>query len=181
MADDASPRSGARVGYRLADRVSTDRLAQWLRDALTGAEHAGAPAVIWEDRGAQVLLHVGKLQVHTRGTALIVAVDTETEEFGRAPLIVRFVLGSARDAASLVASSDEVVHGDPRVAARWGPQFRSVVWAAIVRMAEAHAGERGLQARAMSILGDHLRLTAEPAPALSLRSRAIAHRKGAAQ
>jgi hypothetical protein len=151
-----------RPGYRVPDRIAADSLTEWLRDALTGREHVGAPAVVWEDRDARVLLHVAKLQVRTAKTALVVAIDTETEEFGVAPLVVRFVFGTARSAAALVAATDEEVLGHPQVAARWGELFRSVIWAAIVRLSEAHAGERGQRPRSMSILGDHLRLASEP-------------------
>lgn len=170
MADDAR----LRAARRFDDRVPTDTLVGWIRDAITGTEHAGQPVVVWEDRGAQVALHVGKLQVRTLPRALVVAIDTETEEFGVAPLVLRLAFGSGRDPAPLVASTDEDVQGDPRIAARWGPLFRSVVWAAIVRLSEAHAAERGQRARTISILGDHVRLTAESG--VSLRALALEHR-----
>ena len=179
MTDDADFRSARRVRYRIPDRLSTNSLAQWLRDALTGPAHIGEPEVVWEDRESQVLLQVARLQVRTIERALVVAVDTETAEFGEAPLIVRLVFGSGRDPASLVASSDELINGDPRVAGRWGSLFRGVVWAAIVRLSEAHAGERGLQSRSISILGDHVRLTAEPAAPIT--RLAAANRRGAAR
>ena len=163
-----------RLRYRVADRLSTAALAQALRDALCGPSHAGEPAVVWEDRGSQMLVHVASLQVQTLEQALVVGVDTETAEFGRAPLIVRFVFGTARDPATLVASSDETVHGPPLLAARWGSLFRDVVWTVIVRLADAHATERGLQARTISILGDHLRFTAEPVT--DIQPLAVAHR-----
>jgi hypothetical protein len=163
MVDDASIGSTRKVRRRLPDRVATDVLAQHLRDALTGSANAGQPEVVWEDRGSQVLLHVARLQVRTLGDALVVAIDTATAELGSAQLIVRLVFGTGRDPASLVASSDEVVQGDPHLAARWGPLFRDVVWSALVRLSEAHAGDRGMQARRISILGDHVRFTAQPA------------------
>jgi hypothetical protein len=149
------------VDRRAAERVSTETLARWLRDAITGPDHAGAPVVVWEDRGAQLLLHVGKLQVRTLEHTLVVAIDTETAELGRTPLVVRLVFGSGRDPASLVAATDELVQGDPRIAGRWGPPLRDVIWAAIVRLSDAHASKHDLSARSLSILDDHLRLTAE--------------------
>jgi hypothetical protein len=152
----------------MPDRMSSGAVAEWLRAAITGPEFAGKPAVVWDDRGSQVLLHVGKLTVRTRDTALIVAIDTETEEFGVAPLIVRFLFGTARDPAPLVAATDDDVHGDPQVAARWGELFRDVVWAALVRLSAAHAEERGMRAQSMSIVGDHLRLAAKPPESLEM-------------
>jgi hypothetical protein len=152
-----------------------ESLAQWLRDAIIGPAHAGQAAVLWEDRGSQVLMDVASLRVRTAGQALVVAIDTETAEYGRAPLVVRLVFGGGRDPAALVAASDEVVHGDERIAARWGDLFRGVVWSAIVRLSEAHARERGMQARSISILGDHLRFAA--APPASVPALAAEHRK----
>jgi hypothetical protein len=166
-------RSTKRLRYRVANRLAATTLAQALRDALTGTAHAGEPEVIWEDRGSQILLHVGKLEVRTLDNVLVVAVDTETVELGATALIVRFVFGNARDPARLVASSDETVHGHPLVAARWGPLFRGVIWSAVVRLSEAHAAERGLQPKSIAIRKGQLHFAAET-PA-SLQALAVAH------
>jgi len=168
----------ARLRYQVADRLTTRTLGQALRGALTGAARAGEPDVIWEDRGAQILLHVGKLQVRLLDNVLVVAVDTETAEFGATALIVRFVFGSARDPAARVASSDETVHGHPLVAARWGALFRGVIWSAVVRMSEAHAGERGRTPKSIVIRKDQLHFAADPPT--SLRALAVAHLKRSA-
>lgn len=160
---------------RIASRLAPPTLAQALRDALTGTTEAGKPDVIWEDRGSQILLHVGKLQVRTLDNVLVVAVDVETAESGATALIVRYVFGNATDAAGLVASTDEIVHGDPFVAARWGPLFRDVTWSAIVRLSEAHAAERGRQPKSIAIRKGQLEFAAT-APT-SLRALAAAHIK----
>jgi hypothetical protein len=173
MARAENSRSTKRLRYRVADRLAATTLAQALRDALTGTAHAGKPEVIWEDRGSQILLHVGKMQVRTLDNVLVVAVDTETAEFGATALIVRFVFGKERDPATLVASSDETVHGDPLVAARWGPLFRGVIWSAVVRLSDAHAAERGLQPKSIAIRKGQLHFAAETPT--SLRAVAIAH------
>jgi hypothetical protein len=175
---DSRPSAPNRLRHRVGDRLSIDALAQAVRDALCGPSHAGSTSVVWEDRGSQMLMHVASLQVQTIEHALVVGVETETAEFGRAPLVVRFVFGSGRDPATLVASSDENVHGPPALAARWGSLFRDVVWTVIVRLADAHATERGLQARTISILGDHLRFTAEPVT--DIQPLAVAHRNAQA-
>jgi hypothetical protein len=119
--------------------LPVDALAAAFRDAICGPKNLGSPEVIWSDGGSQIVLHVGKLQVRTVQTALVVAVDTESSEFGVAPLVVRFVFGKEGGPASLVAATDETALGHPQVAARWGPLFRDVVWAAFARQVELGA------------------------------------------
>ena len=123
-----------------AQALPIDTLGAAFRDALCGPEHLGSPEVIWSDGGSQILLHVGKLQVRTAGTAVLVAVDTESAEFGVAPLIVRFVFGNDGGPASLVAATDLAAFGQPQVAARWGDLFRDVIWAAFARLIEVKSG-----------------------------------------
>jgi hypothetical protein len=173
MARAANSPSPKRLRYRVADQPAATTLARALRDALTGPAHAGELDVVWEDRGSQILLHVGRLDVRPLDNVLVVAVGTETVEFGATALIVRLVFGKERDPATLVASSDEAVHGHPLVAARWGPLFRGVIWSTLVRLSEAHAAERGLQPKSIAIRRGQLHFTAEPPT--SLRAAAVAH------
>jgi hypothetical protein len=173
MASVPKARSATRHSFRIANRLTPTSLARSLSDALTGPAHTRAAEVIWEDRGSQILLHVGKLQVQLVDGVLVVAVDVETAESGRTTLIVRYVFGSATGEAGLVASSDAMVHGDPLVAARWGSLVRDVIWAAIVRLSEAHATERGRQPQSIAIRRGHLEFAAR-APT-SLKALAADH------
>ncbi len=169
--------NSTRTKFQVSDRVATSTLGQMLRDALTGPNHRGAPEVVWEDRGSQVLLHVGRLQVRTLDAAVVVAVDVETAEFGESQLIVRFVFGTGRDPATFVASSDERVHGHPMIAARWGTLYRNVMWAALMRMVETHADDRGMRPGRITVGKDHVRLKAEPPLPLPLAELAALHRQ----
>jgi len=139
--------------------VPADALAETFRDALCGPAHRGSAAVIWSDGDARILLHTGKLQVRTMDTALLVAVDTESAEFGVAPLVVRFVFGREGEPASMVAATDAAAFGHPSVAARWGDLFRDVVWAAFARLVEVQAG--GKAATGLALRRDELRITVE--------------------
>jgi hypothetical protein len=157
----------------VGDRLTIEAVTAAMRDALCGPANLGEPAVIWSDRGSQLILHVGKLQLRLQDSAVVVAVDTESAEFGVAPLIVRFVFGGAGDPASLVAATDETALGHPGVAARWGQLFRDVIWAAIVRLAASRADAVGLQPAAITVRPDHLHLVAEArAP---IQELALAH------
>jgi hypothetical protein len=122
--------------------LPTDTLATAFRDALCGPTHRGSPQVIWSDGDARILLHAGKLQVRTVDTTLLVAVDTESAEYGVAPLIARFVFGREGGPASLVAATDATAFGHPGVVARWGELFREVVWAAFARLVEVTSGDQ---------------------------------------
>ena len=119
--------------------VATDTITKTFQDAVCGPAHLGSPEVIWSDGGAQILLHAAKLRAIVQGNVLVVAVDTESAEFGAAPLIVRFAFGSEQEPAFLVAATDETALGHPQVAARWGDLFRDVIWAAFARLAQVSA------------------------------------------
>lgn len=119
-----------------------ETLAEAFRASVCGPDHAGRPEVIWDDGGSQILLHVGKLQVHLMDATVVVAVDAESTEFGLAPLMVRFVFGQEDGPTSLVAATDARAFGDPRVAARWGDLFRDVIWAALARMVDVSSAGR---------------------------------------
>jgi peptidoglycan hydrolase-like protein with peptidoglycan-binding domain len=154
--------AGARRADMRREELPIDTITAALRDALTGPANLGAPAVIWSDRGSQIIMHTGKLQAHARDNALIVAVDTESAEFGPVPLIVRFVFGDDKDPASLVAATDDNALGHPAIAARWGRLFRDVTWAALVRLSVSHATRHGLTPTSLHVTPDRLQFTAEP-------------------
>lgn len=143
--------------------VATDTITKAFQDAVRGPAHLGSPEVIWSDGGAQLLLYAAKLRAITQGNVLIVAVDTESAEFGVAPLIVRFVFGSEQEPAFLVAATDETALGHPQVAARWGDLFRDVIWAAFARLAEVSAAGQTPAGLRLSPAGLEL-TTHEPVP-----------------
>ncbi len=154
--------------------LPSEALAQALRAALCGPDHVGAPEVIWNDRGAQILLHVGKLQVHLAKATVVVAVDTESVEFGIAPLIVRFAFGPDGGPTSLIAATDASALGHPQVAARWGDLFRDVIWAAIARLVATRSG--GAAPGGLTVRPGTLAITVQPA--FSAVDLAVAHVRG---
>jgi hypothetical protein len=127
--------------------------------------------VVWADGGDRIVLQVDRLQVRTSGSVLVVAVDTESAEFGSAPLIARFVFGTEQDPAMLVAATDAAPLGHPQVAARWGELFRSVVWAAFARLVEVTAA--GQQPGRIRLHEGGLEITVQER--VSIRDLAHAH------
>jgi len=163
----------AQVRPAASEVLVTDALTTAVRSALCGPANPGAGTVIWTDRGSQILLHVDKLQVRTATPTVIVAVDTESVEYGIAPLIVRFVLGDPKGPAPLVASTDATALGHPQVAARWGTLFRDVVWAAIARLVDTQATSKGMRPGSIEVTDDGLTLT--PQPEFDLADLAATH------
>lgn len=136
--------------------VKVDALAATLRDALTGPDHIGARTIVWSDRGSQLVLELDSLQVRTVEDVVVISIDTESIEFGVAPLIVRFSMARAGDDASLVATTDETALGHPVVAATWGRLFRDVVWSALVRLHIARSEVAGMRPHTISVGDGHL-------------------------
>lgn len=152
-------------------RLPLETIAEAIRASLCGPDHEGRPEVIWTDGGSQILLHVSKLQLHLTDAAVVVAVDTESTEFGVAPLMVRFVFGREDGPTSLVAATDARAFGDLRVAARWGDLFRDVVWASLARVVDAVSGGRTPAGIALQPEGFVLRYEKQ----FSIRDLAISH------
>jgi len=149
------------------DRIGEAALVAELRARLRGTPADGSAAslaeaqqVIWVDAGDEVLVHLDSIQVRLLNRAIIASVDLETDQTGRAPLIVSFALGGLRDKAGLVATADELPHGNAQLAARWGRVLQSALWAALLGLAKDHAEERGQDAHAIHVMPGRLQLKA---------------------
>jgi len=174
--DPVPGRGPRRLAYRVADRLEASDLAIRLKLALSGTDpsidttprantraalplgSSHASALVWEDAGDEVLVHLESLHVRLLPQTLVVGIDLESDQTGRGPVIVRFVFGNVDDMAGLIASTDEVVHGNAPLAARWGSVFRDVVWATLIGTVEEHARERGLAPQALIAVDGQLRL-----------------------
>ena len=145
--------------YVHADQADAARLAAQLRGRLIGPPSDGSAAaqpatvkqVVWVDAGDEVLVHLDSIKVRLLDRAIVVSIDLEADQTGRAPLIVTFSLGGARDQAGLVATTDEIPHGNPLLAARWGRVVQSALWAALMGLASDHAAERGQEPQAIQV------------------------------
>jgi hypothetical protein len=123
---------------------------------------AGSPAnvVVWVDAGDEVLVHLDSVAVRMVGQTLLVSVDLETDQTGRTPLVVSLALGAGKDAAGLVAVTDELPHGNGLLAARWGPHLQAAVWACILGMAQDFSAQLSSVPRGLTIANGVLNLEA---------------------
>jgi hypothetical protein len=136
----------------IPDRLRESEIARELSVRLAGAmadgsqppAPGGPPArVVWVDAGDEVLVHLDSVKTRVRGRSLLVSVDLETDQTGRSPLVVAFAIGARGEQAGLFAVTDEVPHGHPALAARWGAVLQDAIWSGLLAVAKDHAAERG--------------------------------------
>jgi hypothetical protein len=135
---------------------------------LTGTPADGAKAratgatprmVVWVDGGDEVLAHLDSVRTQIASQVILVSIDLETDQTGRATLVVPFAIGRD-DTAGLVAVTDEFPRGNGLLAARWGAAVQAAAWSALLALASDHASERGLAPRGLAITDGRLRLVA---------------------
>lgn len=108
-------------------------------------------SVVWVDGGDEALVHLDSVNCRAVGTTLVVSVDLETDETGRAPVIVRFAMGRPDDPSGLVCATDEVPHGAPALVSRWGDAVQAALWSSLLNLALDHAAERDTAPAAIGI------------------------------
>lgn len=159
--------------FQIPDTLNENDLSVRLRTAIAGAANAATEAIVWQDRGDEVVVHLSTLQVRLVPPAAFAAVDLESDQTGRHSLIVRFVFGDPQDPAGLFATTDEIVRGNSLLAARWGPIFRDLIWSALTRLSSDHAAERGLAPLRFSVGSAGLQLATSQSIPLPERVKQI--------
>jgi hypothetical protein len=115
-----------------------------------------------------VLVHLDSAKTRIVGQTLLVSVDLETDQTGRAPVIVAFALGGPDDRGGIVATTSDVPYGHPQLVSRWGAVVQQAMWSSLLGLAEDHAFERGLAASRLGIADGRIALEAsEPLRVLS--------------
>jgi hypothetical protein len=156
--------------FRYPERFNEPALAKEIGVRLVGTPANGArlppdelqapDKVIWVDNGDEALVHLNSMEARILDRLLLVSVELETDQTGRTPLVVAFALGGADDPAGLVAVTDELPHGNPILAARWGRALQAAVWASLLGLAGDHATEQNLTPLGISAVKGSLRLHA---------------------
>lgn len=161
-----------RLRYAVADRLDEAGARALIQRALAGgtapgrSSEGGERAVLWHDLGDEALVYIDSVVVRMIKRFAVVSVDLETEQTGRAALIVTLAFGTTQDGAGLVAATDQMPRGHPLLAARWGKALQDTVWSALLDLARAHAEERGKVALAIHVLDGRISFDATSALAL---------------
>ena len=166
--------------YVYADRADEAGLAAELRGRLIGTPADGsavgqattAKQIIWVDAGDEVLVHLDSIKVRLLTRAIVVSLDLEADQTGRGPLIVTFSLGGARDQEGRVATTDELPHGNPQLAARWGRAVQAALWAALMGLVSDHAAERGKEPGAIYVTPGAIQIKTQATKILSPPAKA---------
>jgi hypothetical protein len=149
------------VAASLAPKALAKSLAPLLQGAAANGSDVpvGSPkAVVWVDGSNEVLAHLDSLSIRVLAGAVVVSIDLESDQTGRAPVVVRFALAGASDTAGLIAATDEIAGGHPVLAARWGGAVQNAAWAALLALASQHATALGQAPAGVSAVPGSLRL-----------------------
>jgi hypothetical protein len=169
----------ARVQYSVKDQLDERAASAFITRALAGGATLDAPertrikTILWRDLDDEVLVHLDSVVVRFVERYAIVSVDLETEQTGRASLIVTLAFGTPEDAAGLVAATDALPRGNPVLAARWGRVLQETVWTALLDVARTHAEERNKVPLDIRVLDGRLRFGAAPALALGKEAKRV--------
>ena len=167
--DDRSP-GGCTHGIppEVPAKLDPRPLATALRPILAGTPAdvstaaVGTPStVIWVDGGHEVVAHLDSLTARVLDGAVIFWMDLESDQTGRAPVLVRFAVPGGTDDAGLVVATDEVAGGHPLLAARWGAAVQDAAWSALLTLAQEHASASGQAPAGISAVAGALRLHLE--------------------
>ena len=163
--------TGVSSGFKIPDRFDESGLASAFSARLGGTPSDGSPsppssqqAVIWVDRGDEVLVHLDSVRTQIRDGLLLVSVDLETDQTGRTPLVTAFALGNATDTAGLVAVTSDLPQGNGILASRWGKTLREALWSGLLGIALDHASERSVAPIGFIASAGGLQLHAGAAP-----------------
>jgi hypothetical protein len=119
---------------------------------------AAQKAVIWVDRGDEVLIHLDSVRVKIADRLLLISVDLETDQTGRTPLIAAFALGDDNDPAGLIAVTDDLPRGNEVLASRWGKILQEALWASVLAIVTDYAQAARGVAIGISAKADSLQL-----------------------
>lgn len=156
--------------HAVPDAVVAKELTRLLAPSLAGAPATGAvgdataeqpAAVVWVDSGDEVIVHLDSLQVDAVGSVLLVALDLETDQTGRATIVVPFALADSAEGGSLM-----VTEGQPRgptaLVERWGEAVQVAAFQALVSLSETHALERQQRPGSVFLKDGRVHFSADP-------------------
>jgi hypothetical protein len=133
----SNPANEAQLATELATRmVGTSADASQL-------VNVSPTTIIWVERGDEVVVHLDSIQVRLLAGSLLVSVDMETDQTGRATLVAAFALGGPGDPAGLTAVTDDLPKGLGSLTARWGKVLQAAIWASLLGFAEDAAAQQG--------------------------------------
>lgn len=151
---------------KIPDQFNDTTLAAAIAQRLANGNAAALQlkAVVWVDRGDEVLVHLDNLRAKTADRLLLLSVDLETIQTGRTPLVCVFAVGNDKDPAGLVAVTDELPRGNGVLAARWGKILQEALWTSLLAISADHAAAAKATAIGISVTAGSLALHTSTTP-----------------
>src|SRR5438874_1110128 len=116
---------------RVLDSSETTRA---LRRSL--ANETDEESVVWVDADSTVLVQAAKAQVVLRPGLALVELPMSTDQTGTVSLVIPLRVGSSGADATLLAVTEGLPRGNPKLAARWGTVAQDAVWQGLLRMGQ---------------------------------------------
>lgn len=136
--------------FAVANPINEAQLAAELASRLPGTSanasqlvNVSPTTIVWVERGDEVVVHLDSVQVRLLPGSLLVSVDMETDQTGRATLVAAFALGGTGDPAGLTAVTDDLPKGLGTLTARWGKILQAAIWASLLSFALDSAAQQG--------------------------------------
>jgi hypothetical protein len=151
---------------KIPDQFNDATLAAAVAQRLANSDLAALrlKAVVWVDRGDEVLVHLDNLRAKTADRLLLLSVDLETEQTGRTPLVCAFAVGNDKDPAGLVTVTDQLPRGNGLLAARWGKILQEALWTSLLTIAADHATAAKGTPIGISVTAGKLKLRSSSTP-----------------
>jgi hypothetical protein len=128
--------------------VTGEQLQQLLITSLgslyVAADVSPPPQVIWFDHDSEVLVHLDRTVVKLDDGLVLVALTLETDQTGAGQLTVPLSIGSAQQAAGLVAVTESRPRGPAALVDRWGDATIAAAWRALLDAVHALALQAGV-------------------------------------
>jgi hypothetical protein len=119
--------------------IAVSELNARMGQRLRGKAPASVSAIIWDQKGQRVLLHLDSLQVRAVDGWLLCNLDLQTDPTGRQHLQFVFFIGQDDEGDSLQAAGTVNAPTMPatQLADRWGTDLLRVLWDAVLDGIEA--------------------------------------------
>jgi hypothetical protein len=112
-------------------RVSAEDLRARVRHRLLNGAPASAPAVVWTEDDAEVVVHVAGLDLRLTDGWLLVDVPLETRETGKISVRCVYFLGRDGRGDGLTASCTADPRAPQALVARWGDALLTAIWSGV--------------------------------------------------
>ena len=119
----------------LDEREATKRYRTALKAALAPGAKKPADAVVWEDAGAELLLHPARARLACEEGPGRVVIPVYTEQTDDAEILVPFAVGRPDAPAGLVMATETRPRGPDVVVDRWAEPLLAAAWEALVGVA----------------------------------------------